>query len=56
MDVNFFELQDACDPMLIGFPDLIGWGFAADRDDDGQVWIELRRLGVRLPCEVPLDA
>ncbi len=34
--------------MIIGYPTLLKWGYAIEEDDDGNVFIELRKLGMRL--------
>jgi hypothetical protein len=37
--------------MLLGFPGLLRWTPCFDRDDDGNVWVQVRRLGVTLLAE-----
>ena len=55
ISVNFVELEGASDAMLMGFPTLTDLGYALDRDDDGHVWVSLRKLGVTLLAEMPSD-
>ena len=35
--VEFVELEGAADAILIGFSDLVVWGFALESDEDGNV-------------------
>ena len=51
--MGFWEMEDASDGLLIGWPDLIGWQFASERLDNGDVIIEFRKLGILCLAEVP---
>ena len=37
--------------MIVGLPTLAQWGMALDSDADGNVWVELRKLGITLLAE-----
>ena len=50
-EVAFGELEDAADAILIGFPELLKWEPAFCSDAEGNVWVELRALGVTLLAE-----
>jgi len=49
--VNFAELSEAADAMLIGYPELSAWDSHFWRDSDGNDWVEFRKLGVTLLAE-----
>ena len=53
MEVNFGELAEASDALLIGFPDLARYGFQIHEDEDGLVWVTLAKLGVTMLAEIP---
>ena len=52
-EVTFTECADAADCMLIAFPDLVRLGFGIEDDDDGLVWVTLKKVGVTLLAEIP---
>ncbi len=37
--------------MIIGLPTLAQWGVALDSDADGNIWVELRKLGITMLAE-----
>ena len=55
LDVRCGEMEDAGDPLLIGFPDLLNLAPKFERDEDGHVWVEFKNR-VRLLCEAPTGA
>ena len=48
VDVEFGEMADISEAMLIGKPTLESWGYAMDQDDQGNSIVELRKLGVTI--------
>jgi hypothetical protein len=51
--VPFAELDDASDPLLLGFPLLMEWGLKIEVDADGHIWVEFLKLGVTMLAERP---
>ena len=49
--VAFGELEGITENMIVGLPTLAQWGMALDSDADGNVWVELRKLGITLLAE-----
>ena len=49
--MEFVELEGAADAVLLGFPDLVTWGFGLEGDDDGKVYARFAALGVSLLVE-----
>ena len=49
--VEFVEVEGAADAVLLGFPDLVTWGFGLEGDDDGNVYARFAALGVSLLVE-----
>ena len=51
VDVAFCELEKLSDPIIIGCPELLEWGFylEPDLDTDGLGWVQLAQLGIALP-------
>ena len=49
--VSFGELGGISENMIIGLPTLASWGMALDSDVDGNIWVELRKLGITLLAE-----
>ena len=54
VDVTFGELGGISEAMIIGFPTLAKWGYALDADADGNIWVELRKLGITMLAEGPV--
>ena len=48
---GFVELEGAADAILIGFPDLVVWGFALQSDEDNSIYARFASLGVSLLVE-----
>ena len=53
MEACFAEMADCADPIIVGFPDLARFGYSIEEDDDGHIWVTLRKLGVTLLAETP---
>ena len=53
MEVSFGEMENASETLILGFPDMTQYGFSVEEDDDGNIWVEFRKLGVTLLCELP---
>ena len=53
LDIEFGELENASDPMLIGFPDIIKWGCKFTVDADGNAWVSFENLGFSVLTERP---
>jgi len=50
-DLSFVELDGAADGLLVGCSALAEWGYGLSSDDTGRMWVELRKLGLLIPCE-----
>ena len=49
LEVEFGELDAASDVLFLGFPQILQWGIAFGRDDDGHGWMEIRKFGLTVP-------
>ncbi len=53
MEFELGELENSADFILLGLFDCNRLGLAIDEDDDGNTWVHLRKLGMRLMAEAP---
>ena len=53
MEVSFGEMEQASEGLILGWPDMVRYGFGTEEDDDGNIWVEFRKLGVTLLSETP---
>ena len=53
VEIQFGELENASDPILIGFPDIIRWGCKFFADADGHSWVSFENLGFSVLTERP---
>ena len=51
VEIEFGELDGASDVLFLGFPQILEWGVAFSFDDDGNGWMDIRKLGVAVPIE-----
>ena len=53
--MNFAEMKDCADGLILGFPDLARFGYHVVEDEDGHIWISFSKLGVTLLAEAPKE-
>ena len=53
LELEFGELDNASDPLLLGFPDIVKLDVRFFQDDDDNVWVEFGKLGISVLAESP---
>ena len=53
LELEFGELDNASDPLLLGFPDIVKLDVRFFQDDDDNVWLEFGKLGITVLAESP---
>ncbi len=53
LSTYFWEMDKASDTLLIGYPDLLRWGYALRTDKNGFPWVDFHHLGISLRAEGP---
>ena len=54
--VEFGEMDQCADTMLVGWKQLAEWGFATEVDDEGDNWVVFKKLGLRFMAETPASS
>ena len=51
--LDFWEVNEASDALLIGNIELSEWGTATYRDEDGRHWVRFEKFDICIPAETP---